>query len=167
MSSTAASSLFNPQIVLLKIIFQSAPQCLLGCVRRTCLPEVKNTEAYSKSWPRAHLDAPEKPVKHKTNTLARNPAKLDEACYGRDMKWDGCVAHYQWVYAEITQPSDKPRIDLELETYASSETGATVSRLFFFFKMAQSEKIWAYWNNQQGAAVWVRVWLVTCILCDL
>lgn len=89
MGSKAESSLFNPQIVLLKNVFQRAPQCLLGCVRRTCLPEVKNTEAYSKSWPKAHLDAIEKPVKRKTNTLARNPAKLDEARYGRDMKWDG------------------------------------------------------------------------------
>lgn len=50
------------------------------------------------------------------------------------------MAHYQWVYAEITQPSDKPRIDSELETYASSETGATVSRLFFFSKWHRVRK---------------------------
>lgn len=78
MGSTAESSLFNPQIVLLKNIFQRAPQCL---------PEVK--KKHKRTVKADHLDAPEKPFKCKTNTLARNPAKLDEARYGRDMKWDG------------------------------------------------------------------------------
>lgn len=53
------------------------------------------------------------------------------------MKWDGfqhSVAHYQWVYAEITQPSDKPKIDSELETYASRRDWRSVSRLFCLLK---------------------------------
>ena len=33
-----------------------------------------------------------------------------------------CMAHYQQVYGEVTQPSDKPTVnDLELETHAATE----------------------------------------------
>lgn len=41
-----------------------------------------------------------------------------------------CMAHYQWVYEKITEPSDKPVIDFESETYA----GADVSRFHSFSK---------------------------------
>lgn len=54
------------------------------------------------------------------------------------------MAHYQWVYGKITQPSDKlVVIDSE------SETSAPTRRLeiSLVLKMAHSEKIWAYWNN--------------------
>lgn len=62
------------------------------------------------------------------------------------------MAHYQWVYGKITQPSDKLFvIDSELETYAPVEADADSSRFhcfsFSFSKMAHREKIWAHWNN--------------------
>lgn len=43
------------------------------------------------------------------------------------------MAHYQWVYGKITQPSDKLFvIDSELETYAPVEADADSSRFHCF-----------------------------------
>lgn len=45
------------------------------------------------------------------------------------------MAHYQWVYGKITQPSDKlVVIDSELETYAPVEAEADGSRSHWFRK---------------------------------
>lgn len=58
------------------------------------------------------------------------------------------MAHYQWVYGKITQPSDKLAvIDSEWETYAPAEADARQLEISMVLKMAHSEKIWAYWNN--------------------
>lgn len=51
------------------------------------------------------------------------------------------MAHYQWLYGKITQPSDKLAvIDSELETYAPAETDTDSSRFHKVFKMAQTAK---------------------------
>lgn len=43
------------------------------------------------------------------------------------------MAHYQWVYGKITQPSDKlAAIYSELETYAPAEADADGSRFHWF-----------------------------------
>lgn len=51
-----------------------------------------------------------------------------------------CMAHYQWVYGKITEPSDKLVIDSESETYAPSRDWCRRLEIPFFFKMAHSEK---------------------------
>lgn len=51
------------------------------------------------------------------------------------------MAHYQWVYGKITQPSDKlVVIDSELETYAPVESDARRLQISLVLKMAHSVK---------------------------
>lgn len=48
------------------------------------------------------------------------------------------MAHCQWLYGKIPQPSDKPAvIDSQLETYAPAETDTDGLRFHKVFEMAQ------------------------------
>lgn len=51
------------------------------------------------------------------------------------------MAHYQWVYGKITQPSDKLAvIDSELETYAPAEAKCRRARGFTGFQNGTRRK---------------------------
>lgn len=52
-----------------------------------------------------------------------------------------CMAHYQWVYGKITQPSDKRAvIDSELETSAPAEADGSTSHCFLNYGEKKESK---------------------------
>lgn len=119
---------------------------------------VRMTQDCEKSKAQFHTTGGARP--HKANTPALKTHQDWEKThtslwlrYARRQIQTLCMAHYQWVYGKITQPSDKlVVIDSELETYAPVEAEADGSRSHWFRKWhTVKKKIWAYWNNHTSA----------------
>lgn len=110
------------------------------------------TQDCKKSQAQFHTTGEAQP--RKANTKAWKHTKLSETLTSLWLRYERrqiktlCMAHYQWVYGKITQPSDKLAvIDSELETYAPTRATQTARDFTGFWKWRTGKKIWAYWNN--------------------